>query len=63
MAVVNMSEESPEKGSAIPVIYYDIIARILPGALILGTYFGWEDLDSNKLGVGPNAMVFPLTGS
>ena len=47
-----MSEETNLKGSAIPEIYYDIIARVVPGALILGTYYGWQDLDLNKLGVG-----------
>jgi len=47
-----MSEETSLKGSAIPEIYYDIIARVVPGALILGTYYGWQDFDLSKLGVG-----------
>jgi hypothetical protein len=47
-----MSEETSLKGSAIPEIYYDIIARVVPGALILGTYYGWQDFDLSKLGIG-----------
>ena len=48
-----MSEETSLKGSAIPEIYYDIIARVVPGALILGTYCRWKGLDDlNKLGIG-----------
>lgn len=47
-----MSEEMGLKGSAIPEIYYDVIARVIPGALILGTYHGWRDLDLNTAGVG-----------
>ena len=51
-----MSEETELAGSAIPQVYYDIIARVVPGALVLGTYYGWEKIengfDASKLGVG-----------
>src|SRR6266480_5978294 len=54
-----MSEETNLKGSAIPEIYYDVIARVVPGALILGTYCGWKGLDDlNKLGIG---LIFSYT--
>ncbi len=50
-----MSGETKIEASAIPEIYYDLIARIVPGALILGTY-GWGQIDKGfdvgKLGVG-----------
>ena len=39
-----MSEETKIQASAIPEIYYDIIARIVPGALILVAY-RWKDID------------------
>jgi hypothetical protein len=38
-----MSEEEKLGSSAIPEIYYDVIARIVPGALVLGVY-RWEDI-------------------
>lgn len=39
-----MSEETRIEASTIPEIYYDLIARVVPGALILVAY-GWKDID------------------
>jgi hypothetical protein len=39
-----MSEETKIEASAIPEIYYDLISRIVPGALILVAY-RWKDID------------------
>jgi len=50
-----MTEEPKKEASAIPEIYYDIIARIVPGALILAAYTSRdinERLDTAKLTVG-----------
>jgi hypothetical protein len=38
-----MSEETKTQASAIPEIYYDILARVVPGALILIAY-AWKDI-------------------
>src|SRR6266567_4963886 len=38
-----MSEETTTQASAIPEIYYDILARVVPGALILIAYT-WKDI-------------------
>ena len=39
-----MAEETKIEASAIPEIYYDLIARIVPGALILVAYT-WKDIE------------------
>jgi hypothetical protein len=39
-----MSEDTKLGTSAIPEIYYDLIARIVPGALFLSVY-GWKQID------------------
>src|SRR6266478_964898 len=45
-----MSEGAKIEASTVPEIYYDIIARIVPGALILIAY-KWKDIDKG-LGAG-----------
>ena len=39
-----MSDGTKLETSAIPEIYYDLIARIVPGALFLSVY-GWKEID------------------
>jgi len=41
-----MSGETTTQASAIPEIYYDILARVVPGALILIAY-AWKDIDKD----------------
>lgn len=51
----DMPEEPKLESSSVPEIYFDIIARIIPGALIFGL-FGLKKL-SEKFGAGSDLII------